>query len=136
MSTNQNQRSAGDLVPVKFSRLTRRGVLLGLSLTGSQLQQSLKCVGLLFGRRDRALREQFADTVIAFHSHADDFGPYDFYTHASAVREPTMIGKPYSLDCPSRREPKPPPWAPARMTDSQQETPPPAPYSLPERAST
>lgn len=60
----------------------------GLSLTGSQLQQSLKCVGLLFGRRDKTLREQFADTVIAFHSHADDFGPYDFYTHASAVREP------------------------------------------------
>jgi len=30
---NQNQRSTGDLVPVKFSRLTRRGVLLGLSLT-------------------------------------------------------------------------------------------------------
>ena len=60
----------------------------GLSLTGGQLQQSLKRVGLLFGRRDKALREQFADTVIAFHSHADDFGPYDFYTHASAVREP------------------------------------------------
>ena len=33
MSTNQNPRSTGDLVPVKFSRLTRRGILLGLSLT-------------------------------------------------------------------------------------------------------
>lgn len=60
----------------------------GVALTGSQLQQSLKCVGLLFGRGDAALRDQFADTLLAFHTHADDFGPYDFYTHASAVRDP------------------------------------------------
>ena len=33
MTSNQNARSMGDLVPVKFSRLTRRGILLGLSLT-------------------------------------------------------------------------------------------------------
>lgn len=33
MNTNQNQRSTGDLAPVKFSRLTRRGILFGLSLT-------------------------------------------------------------------------------------------------------
>ncbi len=61
----------------------------GLALTGSQLQQSLKCVGLLFGRGDAALREQFADTLLAFSTHADDFGPYDFYTHAGAVRDPS-----------------------------------------------
>ena len=33
MNSNQNHRSTGDLAPVKFSRLSRRGVLLGLSLT-------------------------------------------------------------------------------------------------------
>ncbi len=59
----------------------------GIALTGSQLQQSLKCVALLFGRGDSALREQFADTLLAYGTHADDFGPYDFYTHASAVRD-------------------------------------------------
>ncbi len=59
----------------------------GIALTGSQLQQSLKCVALLFGRGDATLREQFADTILAYGTHADDFGPYDFYTHASAVRE-------------------------------------------------
>ena len=32
-STNHDRPTAGELVPVKFSRLTRRGVLLGLSLT-------------------------------------------------------------------------------------------------------
>lgn len=32
MSKNHDAHRAGDLVPVKFSRLTRRGVLLGLSL--------------------------------------------------------------------------------------------------------
>lgn len=32
MSKNHDTHRAGDLVPVKFSRLTRRGVLLGLSL--------------------------------------------------------------------------------------------------------
>ena len=32
-SANNDRQPAGDLVPVKFSRLTRRGVLLGLSLT-------------------------------------------------------------------------------------------------------
>jgi hypothetical protein len=32
-STNNDRQTAGELVPVKFSRLTRRGVLLGLSLT-------------------------------------------------------------------------------------------------------
>ena len=32
-STNNDRPTAGELVPVKFSRLTRRGVLLGLSLT-------------------------------------------------------------------------------------------------------
>ncbi len=32
-STNNDRQPAGALVPVKFSRLTRRGVLLGLSLT-------------------------------------------------------------------------------------------------------
>jgi len=32
MSKNNDAHRAGDLVPVKFSRLTRRGVLLGLSL--------------------------------------------------------------------------------------------------------
>lgn len=32
-STNHERPTAGELVPVKFSRLTRRGVLLGLSLT-------------------------------------------------------------------------------------------------------
>ncbi len=31
--TNNDRQTAGELVPVKFSRLTRRGVLLGLSLT-------------------------------------------------------------------------------------------------------
>lgn len=59
----------------------------GIALVGNQLQQSLKCVALLFGRGDAALRDQFADTVIAYSTHADDFGPYDFYTHASAVRD-------------------------------------------------
>lgn len=59
----------------------------GIALTGSQLQQSLKCVALLFGRGDSALRDQFADTLISYATHADDFGPYDFYTHASAVRD-------------------------------------------------
>ncbi|WP_017792496.1 SCO6880 family protein [Leucobacter salsicius] len=33
MSKNYDDQRAGDLVPVKFSRLTRRGVLLGLSLS-------------------------------------------------------------------------------------------------------
>ena len=33
MSKNQTEPRAGDLVPVKFSRLTRRGILLGLSLS-------------------------------------------------------------------------------------------------------
>ena len=33
MSKTYNDQRAGDLVPVKFSRLTRRGVLLGLSLS-------------------------------------------------------------------------------------------------------
>lgn len=33
MSKNHDAHRAGDLVPVKFSRLTRRGVLLGLSLS-------------------------------------------------------------------------------------------------------
>lgn len=32
-STNNDRQTAGELVPVKFSRLARRGVLLGLSLT-------------------------------------------------------------------------------------------------------
>ena len=32
-NTNHDRPTAGELVPVKFSRLTRRGVLLGLSLT-------------------------------------------------------------------------------------------------------
>lgn len=32
-SSNRDRPTAGELVPVKFSRLTRRGVLLGLSLT-------------------------------------------------------------------------------------------------------
>ena len=32
-SMNNDRQTAGELVPVKFSRLTRRGVLLGLSLT-------------------------------------------------------------------------------------------------------
>ena len=31
-STNNDRPTAGELVPVKFSRLTRRGVLLGLSV--------------------------------------------------------------------------------------------------------
>lgn len=33
MSKNHDAHRAGDLVPVEFSRLTRRGVLLGLSLS-------------------------------------------------------------------------------------------------------
>jgi len=34
MTTRQNERTvSSELVPVKFSRLTRRGVLLGLSLS-------------------------------------------------------------------------------------------------------
>ena len=33
MSKDYDDQRAGDLVPVKFSRLTRRGVLLGLSLS-------------------------------------------------------------------------------------------------------
>ena len=33
MPKNHDVQRAGDLVPVKFSRLTRRGVLLGLSLS-------------------------------------------------------------------------------------------------------
>ena len=32
-STNSDRPASGELVPVKFSRLARRGVLLGLSLT-------------------------------------------------------------------------------------------------------
>lgn len=33
MPKNHDVQRAGDLVPVKFSRLTRRGVLLGLSVS-------------------------------------------------------------------------------------------------------
>ena len=59
----------------------------GMVECGTQLQQSLKTVALLYGRGDMALRERFSDTVLAFQTFADDFGPYDFYTHASAVRD-------------------------------------------------
>ena len=52
MSTNQTQRSTGDLVPVKFSRLTRRGILLGLSL-GAMLGD---IVAAFFKRRLRMKR--------------------------------------------------------------------------------
>ncbi|MFO0576784.1 MAG: hypothetical protein U1A78_22515 [Polyangia bacterium] len=51
------------------------------ALTTSR-QVSLKTAALLCG----GSAEDFADTLVSFQEHAEDFGPYDFYTHVTALR--------------------------------------------------
>lgn len=54
----------------------------GHAVVTSAKQVSLKTAALICG----GTAEDFADTLLSFKEHAEDFSPYDFYTHITGLR--------------------------------------------------